>query len=73
MNTTIHLQGVGNLPAQRAIECKVGDVLIWNYGETETIEEIIKTTAKQIIFKVSTVRGGIFIRRCSKERLVAIR
>lgn len=70
---TIRLQSVGHVKAAPASEIKVGSVLMWNFGYTSTVEEIVKETAKTIVIKETYESGKTFERRLLKTRLVAIR
>ena len=46
---------------------------MWNFGETSTIVEIVKQTAKTITVKERSDRSGnIYERRFNKTRKVAI-
>ena len=68
---TLYLQGVGCKSAIRAVELKVGDVTMWNFGYTETILGISKETAKTIVFNIKCNDSGfVGTRRLKKDRLV---
>lgn len=67
----IHLQGIGKQPAVKASELKVGDTLMWNFGYTSTIIEIVKETAKSITIKTKNKDNYIGTRRLLKNTLVA--
>ena len=69
----MRLQGIGICPAIPAGELKVGDVTVWNFGETETITEIIKETVKTILVKIECGSGYTGTRRLNKSRLVVRR
>lgn len=68
---TIHLQGIGEKKAVTARELKVGDILMWNFGYTSTIIEILKETAKSITIKTKNKDNYIGIKRLFKTTLVA--
>lgn len=68
---TIHLQGIGEKEAVAAQELKVGDTLMWNFGYTSTIIEILKETAKSITIKTKNKDNYIGTRRLFKTTLVA--
>lgn len=68
---TIHLQGIGEKEAIAAQELKVGDTLMWNFGYTSTIIEILKETAKSITIKTKNKDNYIGTRRLFKTTLVA--
>lgn len=68
---TIQLQAIGHVPAKPASELKVGDVMIWNFGYTSTVKEIVRQTAKSLWIKeVSDESGKTYERRFLKSRLV---
>lgn len=68
---TIHLQGIGEKEAVAAQKLKVGDILMWNFGYTSTIIEILKETAKSITIKTKSKDNYIGTRRLMKTTLVA--
>lgn len=69
---TVYLQGIGCKPAIRAAELEGGDVMMWNFGYTETILGIAKETAKTIVFNIKCNDSGfVGTRRLMKDRLVA--
>lgn len=49
----VHLQGIGKVSSKCAGDLAVGDVLMWNYGSTSTVERIVKVTAKTITVALS--------------------
>jgi len=65
----IHLQAVGNVPAVKASELQVGDVLRWNFGYTSTIERITPNQTGSMI-TVEFV-GSKYPRRYRLDTLVA--
>ncbi len=68
----IRLIGVGCKVAKPAGEIKVGDVLIWNYGITSTVLEVVKETRTQIVVMTKNNESGArMLRRMAKKRLVA--
>lgn len=70
---TIQLQSIGRVNASLAQDITQGTVLMWNFGETSTIVEIVKQTAKTITVKERSDRSGtIYERRFTKTRKVAI-
>lgn len=72
METMIRLQGIGKRQAKKAGEIKVGDVLVWNYGETSTVLEIVKTTPKTIVYRgICNSSNYEYERRLLSTRLVA--
>ena len=70
--TTITLQGLGTFKAQLAGNIQVNDTLVWNFGETTIVSEIVKQNEKSIWIKELTKKGQILERRFSKTRAVAI-
>lgn len=73
MSKTIQLQSIGRVNAVPAIDLKVGDTTIWNFGYTETIAKVAKETAKTITFEIScNTTGKTLQRRLNKTRLVGI-
>lgn len=70
---TIQLQSIGRVNASLAQDITPGTVLMWNFGETSTILEIVKQTAKTITVKERSDRSGnIYERRFNKTRKLAI-
>ena len=70
---TIQLQSIGHVQASLAQEVKPGTVLMWNFGMTSTILEIVKETASTIVVKERSDRSGeVYERRFNKTRKVAI-
>jgi hypothetical protein len=69
---SIHLQGVGRVPAVEARELKVGDQLMYNYGGVYQITKIEDASPKSFrIFEVSAETGEEHSGRVKKDRLVA--
>ena len=69
-----HLQGLGDVPAIKAGELKEGDIIVCNYGYTQTVTRIIKETAKSIFVEIrSDESGKLYETRYLKSRLVAIK
>ena len=72
---TIKLQGIYNQQAAKAVkELKTGDVIVWNYGYTRTVVDIItrKTGKTNTSMLKSNQDGVIRERKMGAERLVAI-
>ena len=47
---SIKLQGIGERPAVRAKDLKVGDVTIWNFGGCETVKSVTPSkTGKTVV------------------------
>lgn len=70
-NQTIHLQGIGRVPAIPASELAIGDTTVWNYGGRETICGIIAKGKTQLVLHVA-MKGGFYTRTVSRARLVAV-
>jgi|TARA_R110002167_G_scaffold239503_1_gene444606 hypothetical protein len=66
----MRLQSIGFVLGTQAKEVKVGDSLMWNFGSKSNVLEIVKETAKTIIFKTVGENGYIGERRLKKDRLV---
>ncbi|MGW3932906.1 hypothetical protein ACWECC_33155 [Streptomyces microflavus] len=72
VTATIHLQGVGRVPAAQASKLKVGDQLMYNYGGVYQITKIEDATPKFfLIFEMSAETGEEHSGRVKKDRLVA--
>lgn len=73
-NHKTHLQGLGKVPAIKAGELKEGDIIVCNYGYTQTVTRIIKETAKSIFVEIrSDESGKLYETRYLKSRLIAIK
>lgn len=68
---TIQLQSIGHVLGTPAGEIKKGDTLMWNFGTTSVVSEILKQTEKTIVIAES-YDGKIYERKLSKKRLVCI-
>ena len=68
---TIQLQKIGKVPAQPASNIKVGTILMWNFGTTETVLEIVNETAQTLSVKIQ-INDYIGVRKLKKTRLVCI-
>lgn len=71
MNTTVQLQGIGRFQAKKGSEIRVGDTLVWNYGGTSIVQEIVKETAAFITIIERYDGDKTYERRIGKNRLVA--
>ena len=72
---TIKLQGICNQQAAKAVkELKTGDVIVWNYGYTSTVADLIPSkTGKTITCMLKSNQDGVIReRKMGAERLVAI-
>lgn len=72
MQKTIRLQGLGLYKADSAKDIKVGDSLVWNFGETSTVTSITKETEKSIWIEETCKSGNTYNRRFLKTRPVKI-
>ncbi|MEU5978485.1 hypothetical protein [Streptomyces sp. NPDC047315] len=69
---TIHLQGMGRVPAIPAPELKVGDQLMYNGGSIYQVSKIEDASPKYYrVFEVSAETGEEYNRRVKKDWLVA--
>lgn len=68
---TIHLQGIGKRKAKHAKDLQIGEIILWNYGETSVFKGFSKITDKQVII-ITEVNGNNYERRLSKNRMIAI-
>lgn len=68
----MQLQSIGWVLGQPVKNIKLNDVLMWNFGETERVVEVIKETPKMIVIKVESKSGNYWERKMNKERLVCI-
>lgn len=71
---TIHLQGIGKVPAMSVENLKVGDVIIWNYGNKSRIISISPTEAKKMMnIELQSLQDGVLRnRRMLASTLVGI-
>jgi hypothetical protein len=73
MSNTIHLQGIGRVPAKPASELKVGDILSWNCSPNGYVVVSVRDVSPKFIEIVEKNRSTEeeFTRRLKKDRLVA--
>ena len=70
---SIRLQSVGVVKGSPASEIKKGHVLMWNFGSTESVVDIIKETPKTILISIkSDCNGNLYERRLKKDKIVCI-
>jgi len=70
----IQLQGIGQwIKTKPASELRVGDVLVWNYGESSVVVSIEKTSEKSIWIRTQTSKGDSYISRYLKTREIAVK
>lgn len=70
---TIKLQSIGHVTAIEAGQVTEGDILVWNFGATSKVIEIVKTTPKQIVLLLESESGDRHERRLGKTRLVGFK
>lgn len=70
----VQLQGIGKREAKPVSELKIGDVIMWNFGATSTVVELIPTkSGKSIKCMLKSNQDGIIRDRMMRvDRLVAI-
>lgn len=69
---TIHLQGVGRVPAVEATDLQVGDQLMYNSGSVSQNTQIVDASPKFFkIHEVSAETGEEYTRKVKKTTLVA--
>ena len=71
MSNTIQLQHIGRVKAIPAGQLKKGMQMMWNFGETSTVQAITKETTKSIWVTEISKSGREYNRRFAKTRLVA--
>mgnify|MGYP007126692458 FL=1 len=72
---TVKLQGIYNKQEAKAVkELKTGDVIMWNYGYTSTVVDLIPSkTGKTFTCLLKSNQDGVVReRKMGAERLVAI-
>ncbi|WP_114752278.1 hypothetical protein [Pleomorphovibrio marinus] len=69
---TIQLQSVGHVIGEPSINVKPGNVLMWNFGETEKVIEITGETPSFIKILIESKSGFRGERKLKKSRLVCI-
>ena len=72
-SATRHLQGIGAVHAIPADDLRPGDVTIWNYGYTATVDAIVRRTAAQVVVRmIADDSGTVHERRMGRARLVGV-
>lgn len=69
---TISLQGVGHVIGRPAVEVKAGDILMWNFGEKESVLSVLSETAHFVTIQMQSRSGYVGTRKLKKDRLVCI-
>ena len=72
ITTTIHLQGIGNVPAKTAQELRNGDTVMWNFGYTSLIVDIVPRGKTQLVAMMVEQSGTFTQRVMSRTRLVGV-
>lgn len=67
----MRLQSIGNVLGTPAGEIKKGDTLMWNFGSTSFVSDIINETSKMITISV-ICNDNLYERKLAKKRLVCI-
>lgn len=71
---TIQLQSIGRKNATEAKNIKIGDILIWNFGGTEKVNNISYSKSGQtMILDIECDSGWVGTRKIRANRLVAIK
>ena len=70
--TTIHLQGIGNVPAKPAQELRNGDTVMWNFGYTSLIVDIVPRGKTQLVAMMVEQSGTFTQRVMARTRLVGV-
>lgn len=68
---SLRLQGIGLVLGTPASEIKKGDSIMWNYGEIEHVNSIVKETAKTLVISI-LYKDSLYERKLNKKRLVCI-
>lgn len=72
--TTIHLHGIGRVPAKTAGDLTVGDITIWNYGYPSQVCGIVPKGAQSVIVHLADIKTGyLAARTMRKTSLVGVR
>lgn len=71
---TIQLQGIGKREAKPVRELKIGDTIVWNFGMTSTVVDLIPTkSGKSIKCMLRSNQDGIVRNRLMRvDSLIAI-
>ena len=68
----IWLQNYGFAPAKKAVEFKVGEKMLWNFGSKSEVVEIVGESKSFITIRSLCSDGNIYQSRLKKDRFVAI-
>jgi len=70
--TTIQLQGVGKRKAIKASELKPGMKILWNFGYSSLVVEIIPSKTGKTLTLVTESNGKSYSRKTTPDRLFAV-
>ena len=70
---TVQLQSVGRVAAKPAGELLIGDVMIWNFGYTSKVVDIVMRGKTQVVVHTQRDNDSTYTRVMSKTRLVAVK
>ena len=70
---TVHLIGMGSVPAKPAQDLKVGDLVVYNYGETAKIFTLEILKSGWVRYQVRSKSGQTYSRKKRFDTLVAWR
>ena len=70
----VQLQGIGRKPAKAVKELHIGDKIMWNYGYTSTVLDLIPSKTGKTIVAVldENENGHVVNRKMGADRLVAL-
>lgn len=69
---TVQLQGVGKRPAVKAADLEPGMTIMWNFGYTSTVIEVVPSkTGKSLTIRTES-NGKTYTRKTTPDRLFAI-
>ena len=70
----MQLQSIGWVLGTKAENVKSGDFLMWNFGSVYVVNDVIKSTDKQIVISTSPKdkQSDVYEQKLLKSRLVCI-
>ena len=70
----VQLQSIGKVPGKPVKDLQRGDVIMWNFGYTSTVLDLIPSKTGKTIVAVlkESASGNIVNRKMGADRLVAI-
>lgn len=71
---TVQIQSIGKRPGKAVKDLKRGDVIMWNFGYTSTVLELIPSKTGKTITAVlhENASGKVVNRKMGANRLVAM-